>query len=171
VWLCLALAACGGGGTPSGALSGRTEASLSAGPLPPPVQCAPFVREIAGIPLHGDAWSWWDQAGGRFDRGAVPRVGAVLVLRSTEQLPFGHVAIVRRVFGPREIAVTHSDWGNDDSSRRLIHDAMPVVDISPANDWSQLRFWNAAGQAFGRVYPAYGFIYPREIAGDLQAVR
>jgi len=85
----------------------------------------------------------------------------VLVLRATDQLPFGHVAIVRRVIGPREITVTHADWGNDDPSRRLVHDSMPVVDVSLANDWSELRFWNVQAQAFGKIYPAYGFIYPK----------
>lgn len=129
--------------------------------LPPPTQCAPFAREISGIPLRGDAWTWWDQAVGRFDRGCAPRENAVLVLRATDQLPFGHVAVVRHVVGPREITVTHADWGDDDPTRRLVHDAMPVVDVSPANDWSELRFWNVQAQAFGKIYPAYGFIYPQ----------
>ena len=128
--------------------------------LPPPTQCAAFVREISGIPLRGDAWTWWDQAAGRFERGEAPRESAILVLRATDQLRYGHVAIVRHVVGPRVITVTHANWGNDDPTRRLVHDSMPVVDVSPANDWSELRFWNAQARAFGKVYPAYGFIYP-----------
>ena len=137
-----------------------TKVSYAPGSLPPPTQCAPFVREITGIPLRGDAWTWWDQAAGRFERGAAPKVDSVLVLRATDQLPYGHVAIVRRVVGPREITVTHADWGGDDPTRRLVHDSMPVVDVSPANDWSELRFWNPGARAFGKVYAAYGFIYP-----------
>ena len=34
-----------------------------------------------------------------------------------------------------------------------------VVDESPLNDWTAVRFWNAKAGAFGRVYPAYGFVY------------
>ena len=138
--------------------------------LPPPTQCAPFVREISGIPLRGDAWTWWDQAAGRFQRGSTPKVDSVLVLRATDQLPYGHVAIVRRVVGPREITVTHADWGSDERTRRLVHDSMPVVDVSPANDWSELRFWNAGAHAFGKVYAAYGFIYPRTTSQALRPV-
>jgi hypothetical protein len=145
-------------------------ASLSSADLPPPTQCASFVREIVGIPLHGDAWTWWDQAAGRYPRGSAPTEGAVLVLRQTEQLHYGHVAIVRHIVGPREITVTHADWGGDDSSRRLIYDSMPVFDVSAHNDWSELRFWNASAQAFGHVYPAYGFIVPRAVSADSQPV-
>jgi hypothetical protein len=36
---------------------------------------------------------------------------------------------------------------------------MPVTDVSAANDWSEIRLMNKHG-IFGRVYPAYGFIYP-----------
>lgn len=169
--LVFALTACTGGAERQAAGAPKASKVASAsGALPPPTQCAPFVREISGIPLHGDAWTWWDQAAGHFDRGQVPREDSVLVLRSTDQLPYGHVAIVRRVVGPREITVTHADWGNDDPTRRLVHDSMPVVDVSPQNDWSQLRFWNVAQQAFGKTYPAYGFIYPRSSSEALRPV-
>ena len=144
--------------------------AFSASALPPPTQCVPFVREVSGLPLHGDAWTWWDQAAGRYMRGPAPRLDAVLVLRATDQLPRGHLAIVRRVVGPREITVTHADWGNDEPTRRLVHDSMPVVDVSPENDWSQLRFWNVGAQAFGRIYAAYGFIYPGAALGSSQPV-
>jgi hypothetical protein len=33
-----------------------------------------------------------------------------------------------------------------------------VIDVSPGNDWSELRVWN--GSDFGKSYPAAGFIYP-----------
>ena len=146
------------------------QTSRAAYDLPPPTQCAIFVREISGIPMRGDAWTWWDQAGGRYQRDPTPQQGAILVLRATDRLPHGHVAIVRRVVGPREITVTHANWGSDDPTRRLVHDSMAVVDISPDNDWSQLRFWNPAAQAFGRTYEAYGFIHPRGETRDLQPV-
>ncbi len=149
---------------------GADQAARAVYDLPPPTQCAIFVREISGIPLRGDAWTWWDQASGRYQRDLQPGQDAILVLRATDRLPHGHVAIVRRIVGPREITVTHANWGNDDPTRRLVHDSMAVVDVSPGNDWSLLRFWNPAAQSFGRVYEAYGFIHPRGQTRELQPV-
>jgi hypothetical protein len=36
---------------------------------------------------------------------------------------------------------------------------MAVLDVSPANDWTQLRFWNKEARVWGAVYPASGFVY------------
>ena len=36
-------------------------------------QCAPFARLISGISLFGDAWSWWEQATGKYAKGFTPR--------------------------------------------------------------------------------------------------
>jgi surface antigen len=145
-------------------------ASLSDRHLPPPAQCALFAREFTGIRIRGDAWTWWDLAAGQYPRGDRPKPDSVVVLRSTPQLPLGHVGIVKRVVGPREITITHANWGKDDPTRRIIHDSTAVVDVSPRNDWTQLRFWNAPAHAFGKVYAAYGFIYPRAYTADRQPV-
>ena len=32
-------------------------------------QCAPFARLISGISLFGDAWTWWEQATGKYTKG------------------------------------------------------------------------------------------------------
>jgi hypothetical protein len=145
-------------------------ASFSPGPLPGPTQCALFAREFTGIHIRGDAWTWWDLAAGLYPRKNVPHADTVLVLRSTQQLKLGHVGIVKRVVGPREILLTHANWGNDDPTRRIVHDSTAVVDVSPANDWTQLRFWNAPAHAFGKVYAAYGFIYPKAFTKDSEAI-
>ena len=43
---------------------------------------------------------------------------------------------------------------------RVEHD-QPVVDVSPCNDWTQVRVWYEPAHALGRtVYPTYGFILP-----------
>ena len=34
-----------------------------------------------------------------------------------------------------------------------------MIDESPLNDWTAVRFWNDEAVAFGRIYPAYGFVY------------
>jgi hypothetical protein len=70
------------------------------------------------------------------------------------------VAVVRNVLGPREINVTHSNWGSTKSSRHIIYDSMRVEDVSVAGDWSQVRFWNNDKNVMGFPYEAYGFIYP-----------
>ncbi len=168
----LALAGCAGDPSARTATHGSplTPASFSPGALPPPTQCALFAREFTGIHIRGDAWTWWDQAAGLYPRSNVPKANTVLVLRATPQLPLGHVGIVKRVVGPREILITHANWGNDDPTRRMIHDSTAVVDVSSGNDWTELRFWNAPAHAFGKVYAAYGFIYPRAFTADSEAV-
>jgi hypothetical protein len=157
--LLLALSACAGTSAPTGGRA-PTRAAASDG-LPAPMQCVPFVREITGIELYGNANTWWPTAAGKgYQRGTRPMVGAVLVLKESDRLRDGHVAAVRQIVSPREIRVTHANWGQDAATRRMVHDAMPVIDASPANDWSQPRFWNERSQSYGAVYPAFGFIYP-----------
>lgn len=151
----LALAACAA----PPPLPSPSEATLAPHALRPwhggtPVSCVPFARAVSGIDLHGDAWTWWREAEGRYARGGTPRIGAVLVLKRTRFLPDGHVGVVAEVLGPREILVTQANWG----SHGAIHLRQPVQDISAANDWSLVRFMNKLG-TYGRAYPAQGFIY------------
>jgi hypothetical protein len=150
--LLLALAAC----------ADRPPPAPQPAALPPPtgpLECVPYARQVSGIDIRGDAWTWWGQAAGRYPRGPAPQPGAVLAFRRTERLPLGHVAVVTQVLNPRAILITHANWGDSPDTRGRIARDVPVIDISPANDWSQLRVWN--GEAFGRVYPAHGFIYRR----------
>ena len=124
------------------------------------MQCVPYARQVSGIDITGDAWSWWGAADGKYERGHQPRFMAVLVLSRTDRLKLGHVAVVVDVLGPREIRVTHANFGSDPVSRRVIYDSMPAVDVSLANDWSLVRFWNYQAKAWGIIYQASGFIYP-----------
>ena len=123
-----------------------------------PVQCVTYAREVSGIEIYGDAHTWWDQAPPRYLHSSFPQPGAVLVLSRTSKLPRGHLAVVKDVVGSREIDITHSNWGNDSDSRCMIYESMRVEDISTANDWSLLRFWNRDAQTFGFPYAAKGFI-------------
>lgn len=129
------------------------------------LQCVPYAREVSGIQIYGDAWTWWGQAGKKnFQRGNRPQVGAVLALRKTSRLKLGHVAVVSAILDDRKILVNHANWGSDSRTRGKVHYRQPVVDVSPNNDWSEVRMMNTLG-SFGRVYPAHGFIYqPRETA-------
>ncbi len=124
-------------------------------------QCVPFARELSGIEIHGNAWTWWGQAEDSYERGATPMVGAVLVLARTRHNAFGHVAVVREVVNAREIIVDHANWGWNAATRGRVNLGMHVMDVSENNDWSLTRFWSPVSEGWGsRNYPAYGFIYP-----------
>lgn len=115
--------------------------------------CVPFARAITGVALKGNARTWWDQAAGKYPRGQEPEIGAVLSFSGSKSMPKGHVAVVSAVLGPREILVDHANWQHN----RISLDNR-VVDVSPKNDWSQVRVANAGG-SLGRVNPVQGFIY------------
>lgn len=117
-------------------------------------ECVPYARARSGIGIMGDAYTWWNTAAGRYQRGSLPLVGAVLVLRKTDRLRRGHLAVVAAVVGQREIRVDHANWQAD-----ALITGMAVIDVSPRNDWTQLRFWNKDARMWGRIYPAAGFIY------------
>ena len=129
------------------------------------LQCVPYAREVSGIQIYGDAWTWWGQAAKKhYARGNRPQVGAVLTLRKTSRLKLGHVAVVSAILSDRKILVNQANWGGDSRTRGKVHYRQPVVDVSPKNDWSQVRMMNTLG-SFGRIYPAHGFIYqPSETA-------
>ena len=132
---------------------------------PPPQDCVPYARQVSGIKLYGDAWTWWDGAlASHYERGDQPQLGAVLVLRKTRSLFHGHVAVITNLVGPREVLVTHANWGNGWAIPGVVYSGMRVVDVSPLNDWTAVRFWNAKASAFGRVYTAYGFVYRQAAA-------
>ncbi len=170
----LALSACAKTGAPP---------QIAVGPAPPSqtptggihpyqgelMQCVTYAREISGIDITGDAWSWWEAAQGKYERGHQPRFMSVLVLSRTQRLKLGHVAVVVDVLGAREIRVTHANFGSDPIGRRIIYDSMPATDVSPANDWSVVRFWNYEAKAWGITYETYGFIYPDRVGGTVSA--
>jgi surface antigen len=143
----LVLAACG---TPR---SGSGPA-ISNGPDDVAASCVLYARAVSGIDIRGDAYTWWDSAAGHYLRGQLPETGAVLVLARTDRLQLGHLAVVRQVLDERDILVDHSNW----VPGRIIQ-GMQVRDVSPANDWTELRFFNQDYGVFGSIYPADGFIY------------
>jgi hypothetical protein len=122
------------------------------------LQCVPYARELSGIQLRGNAWTWWTKANGLYEKGAAPRPGAVLVFSKTRRLRLGHLAVVAEVRNSREIVVHQANWLNGGR----IHRYTPVRDVSKNNDWSEVRVWYTPGRVYGsRNYAAYGFIYPR----------
>jgi len=117
-------------------------------------QCVPYARARSGIKIFGDAYTWWNTAAGQYARGNLPLVGSVLVLSKTKRLRRGHVGVVTAIVSEREIRLDHANW-----QPGAIITNMAVMDVSPANDWTQLRFWNKDARMWGAVYPASGFVY------------
>ena len=64
-------------------------------------QCVPFARQMSGIQIYGDAWTWWDQASGRYASGFRPKRGAVLVFKPSGVMKSGHVAVVSKVIAQK----------------------------------------------------------------------
>lgn len=120
-------------------------------------QCATYAREISAVKIHGNAWTWWGQAAGKYERGNAPKVGAIMSFQRTGKNPFGHVAMVSGIVSDREVLLTHANW----SRRGGVERDVRAVDVSPAGDWSQVKVWFApVGGLGGSVYPVNGFIYP-----------
>lgn len=147
------MAALGGCARPPPAAPGTVRAAA-------PLSCVPFARALSGIELAGDAHTWWPAAAGRYVRSRRPAPGAVLVLRATPRLPQGHLAVVVRQTGPREILVSHANWAAG-GARGAVHVDQPVIDVSARNDWSAVRVWHPESDTLGvTVFPAWGFIHP-----------
>lgn len=120
------------------------------------LQCAPYARQLSGLQLFGRAADWWDQADGQYERSHQPRVGAVLAFASSRTMPAGHVAMVSRVVSDREVLLTHANW----SYRGGIERDVRAVDVSPNNDWSDVKVWyGPIGNLGLRSNATRGFIY------------
>ncbi len=130
---------------------------------PRPLQCVPYAREVSGIEIRGDAWTWWRSAKGHYRTGQQPRVGSVLALKRTKRLRGGHLAVVTAILNSREVLVDQANWLN----RGQIHISAPVRDVSANNDWSAVRVWYIPGDTYGvRTYAAHGFIYPERLSAS-----
>lgn len=126
---------------------------------PTPLECVPYARQVAGVSIRGNAWTWWRSAERHYGRDRRPALGSILVFKRTSRLPYGHVAVVSRVLNGREILAEHANWLN----RGRIHSNTLVRDVSSGNDWSAVRVWYTPGNTLGkRTYAAYGFIHPHQ---------
>jgi CHAP domain len=156
--LAVVLAACASGPAPiarPGAVDPYAPPRIVAGAAP--LQCVPFARSASGIEIYGDAATWWERAAGRYPRSSHPAPGAVLVLRGYASAARGHVAVVSVMVSERVIRVDQANWLNGGE----ITLSVPVMDVSPNNDWTQVKVWHVPGQHWGaRIYQAEGFIHP-----------
>lgn len=130
--------------------------------LPPYMECVPFARAFSGIEIYGDAWTWWDKAEGVYQKGRRPQAGAVLAFVPHGNMRLGHVAAVSRVIDSRTVLLTHANWSPINGRRGQIERDVKAVDVSPANDWSEVRVWYApTGDLGTTAWPTQGFIYPK----------
>lgn len=128
----------------------------------PYLQCVPYARQVSGIKLYGDAHTWWDQAEGRYERGFTPKAGAVMSFHPFGAMRLGHVAMVSKVIDSRTVLLRHANWSPINGTRGQREDDVRAVDVSDANDWSEVRVWFAPIQGLGTTHwPVDGFIYNR----------
>ena len=126
-------------------------------------ECVPYARALSGVQIWGDAVTWWAQAESKYVRSGRPAEGSVLVLRGWNDERRGHVAVVKVILSERMIRVDHANWMH----KGEVSINVPVVDVSPANDWSQVRVWHVPGNYWGgRTYEAQGFIHPYRLNGS-----
>ncbi len=138
----------------------------------PYLQCVPYARQVSGIRIFGDAHTWWDQAAGRYARGRRPKVGAVMSFLPYGNMRLGHVAAVSRVLDSRTVLLRHANWSLIGGRRGQIEDNVRAIDVSDANDWSEVRVWFAPIQGLGTTHwPLNGFIYPDRAVDRLEAPR
>ena len=127
----------------------------------PYLQCVPYARQVSGIQIYGDAHTWWGQAEGRYARGNRPKVGAVMSFKAFGGSRLGHVAAVSRIVDSRTVLIRHANWSPINGRRGQIEDNVRAVDVSEANDWSEVRVWFAPIGKLGTTHwPLNGFIYP-----------
>ena len=135
--------------------------------LPPYLQCVPYARTVSGIQIYGDAHTWWNQAEGRYARGDRPKVGAVMAFKPHGNSHLGHVAAISRIIDSRTVLIRHANWSPINGRRGQIEDDVRAVDVSPNNDWSEVRVWFAPIQNLGGTHwPVQGFIYSEQEKPD-----
>ncbi|WOE76680.1 CHAP domain-containing protein [Parasphingorhabdus sp. SCSIO 66989] len=124
------------------------------------LQCVPYARQQSGISIYGDAHTWWGQAAKRYARGKAPAVGAVMAFQPTGRMRLGHVAAVSAIIDDRTILLDHANWSPINGRRGQIERDVKAIDVSPNNDWSEVRVWYAPISDLGTTrYPVHGFIY------------
>jgi hypothetical protein len=135
-------------------------------------QCVPFARAASDIEIYGDAWTWWEKADGRYQRGHTPRQGAVIVFSKTSRLPLGHVAVVSQIVEKRVLMLTHANWSRQRGKRGHTEQDVTLFDVSDSNDWSQVKVWYQDADGLGgSIYSVAGFIYGGRRAKELSGAQ
>lgn len=137
----------------------------------PRINCVQYVKRVSDFTLSGNGWQWWDRAEAVYERGNRPQTGSVMVFKRSGRMVNGHIAIVSQIVDERTIRVDHANWAPRGPRKGRIDHGVQVQDISKANDWSLVRVWYEPADAFGRSYPVYGFVYPKNAPAFDNALR
>lgn len=117
--------------------------------------CVEYARVRSGFQIFGDAKNWWQKAKNFYSEITAPATDTVMVFAGSHRIRKGHVAVVTKLVGPREIRVDQANWENHGE----IDHNTPVLDVSKNNDWSQVRVWDMRSGQFGaHIYAIKGFI-------------
>ena len=126
------------------------------------ISCVPYVRQVTGMAISGNGRDWWHNAAGSYARGNRPEIGSVMAFPGSGGMRAGHVAVVERVVSQREVLIHHANWGGPGIRRGSIMRGVSVIDVSPTNDWTQVRVQvGHSNENYGRTYAVYGFIHNR----------
>lgn len=126
------------------------------------INCVEYVRWASDFKLSGNAWQWWRNAVGQYERGGTPAPGAVLVFKNQSKMRSGHVALVRDVIDHDTVLIDHANWASARAEKGRVDKSVQVRDCSAKGDWSAVCVWNSKHGVFGRPYPVFGFIYGRQ---------
>ncbi|ONG58313.1 amidase [Pseudoroseomonas deserti] len=128
------------------------------------ISCVPYARSVTGMEISGNAYAWWANAAGVYARSQRPERGSVLSFRSSGGMRSGHVAVVSRVLGPREVLIDHANWEGPGIRKGTVMRGVSVIDASENNDWTSVRVQVGYSDAnYGRAYPTNGFIHNRAV--------
>jgi hypothetical protein len=128
-----------------------------------PMQCVPYARAHSGVSIFGDAYTWWAKSDGQYVHRSEPKLRSVMMLTGYAGPNRAHLAVVSSIVSQREIRVDHANWSNDGA----VYIDDPVMDVSPDNDWSEVRIWNIRNKSWGtKTYIVRGFIGPDRGTGS-----
>lgn len=145
-----------GGSITGSGIDSQAGSALVIPKAPGHLECVPYARTTSGIQIYGDAHTWWNQAKNRYATGHSPRIGSVMAVRPFNNSRLGHVATVSRIVDSRTILLSHANWSVPGKIERNV----TALDVSPANDWSQVRIWYGPARGLGTTHwPVSGFIY------------
>lgn len=108
-------------------------------------QCVPYVRYETGIPIYGDAHTWYYKAKSLgYATGDAERKSAIVVFKKGA-LPYGHVGIIKSIDADNKITIRDSNWCSN-NCEIISEDQFNVVSST------QL-------QSGSKTYDLWGYIY------------
>ena len=103
--------------------------------------------ENSGIELSGNAARGGTTLPACMSGALAPEVGSILNFRARPgTCGWATVAVVTNVISPRHIEIDHANWGAPGRISRNID----VVDVSPSNDWTDVRVALSQSEDYGK---------------------